>query len=409
MKRSMTVSRRDLIAAAGAAATAVVGSSIVGAPRASAGGASPSAGAVIGGAPVLVVVQLGGGNDALNTLVPDVGLYNDLRPRLKLDFAACVPVPGFDGYRLHPAMAPLAPMLEAGRFAIAAGLGMPGQDRSHFRAFDYWWSANGTSPVQTGWLGRWLAATGGAAPSPLRAVALRSGAVAFRHASVPTIAITNPSRFKGATPKGGKAAELRTAWASGAKGVSGLAGQLWASHQAADEAMALVSSVAGKLPAGTNFNTTTGQLAFAAELIATEPKVQVIQVAAASSLDTHANQLGPHATIWGDIATGLAGMYEQLAASGHDRRVLTVTVSEFGRRVQENASLGCDHGKAGVHFACGPMVTGGLLGGWDLTQLDQGDLPIEVDARRLYASALTWLGGPVDPVLGASYVPLPVL
>jgi len=407
----MTLSRRDLIVGAGATVAGATGLAMLGGRPASAAPVAlrhPATAPAPGLGPVLVVIQLGGGNDALNTLVPDVGLYRDLRPTLKLDFASCVPLPNSPGYGLHPAFAALAPMLAAGHVGVVAGLGMPGQDRSHFRSFDYWWSATATSPVQTGWLGRWLAATG-AAPSPMRAVALKAGAVAFRHPSAPTVTIVNPNRFKGTTPKGGKPAELRAAWAAGASGVGGLAGQLWASHQVADQAMSLVSSVLAGAPSGANFSTAAGHLSFAADLIVADPTVQLVQVPASASLDTHANQLGPHADIWADIAEGVAAMYAKLAAAGHDQRVLTITVSEFGRRVQENASQGCDHGKAGVQLAIGPMVTGGLLGGWDLASLDQGDLPIDEDARRFYATALQWLGGPVDSVLGGSFAPLPLL
>jgi uncharacterized protein (DUF1501 family) len=237
-------------------------------------------------------------------------------------------------------------------------------------------------------------------------VSLRSGSVAFRHSSVPTITIVDPRRFRPATPKGGNGTQLRAAWAGGGAGTTGLAEQLWASHRSADQAMSLVQSVLSGLPADTNFSTARGNLAVAADLIVAEPTVQVVQVPAAGSLDTHAAQLTPHANIWSDIANGITDMYARLAAAGHDGRVLTVTVSEFGRRVKENASLGCDHGKAGVQFLFGPMVAGGLVNGWDLSTLDQGDLPIDEDARRLYASALTWLGGPVDEVLGGSYAPV---
>jgi uncharacterized protein (DUF1501 family) len=404
-----TLSRRELLAAGAAAGAVGAAALTIGTKPATAAGAAQAVSPSVdpSAPPELVVVQLGGGNDALNTLVPDAGLYIDNRPNLKLDFASCVPVPGAAGYGLHPSLAPLTPML--GNLAIVAGLGMPGQDRSHFRAFDYWWSANATSPVQTGWLGRWLDATRGQGSSPLRAVSLRGGSVAFRHPNVPTITIVDPRRFKPATPKGGKGDQLRAAWAGGAPGSSGLAAQLWASHQTADQAMSAVQSVLASVPAGTAFNTAAGNMAFAAELIIANPTVRVIQVPAAGSLDTHAAQLTPHANIWSDIAGGLAAMYDRLAAAGHAGRVLTITVSEFGRRVKENASLGCDHGKAGVQFALGPMVTGGLINGWDLASLDQGDLPIVDDARRLYATALAWLGGPVDSVLGGAYAALPVV
>jgi TAT (twin-arginine translocation) pathway signal sequence len=129
---------------------------------------------------VLVVVQLSGGNDGLNTLIPVTGRYHDLRPTLGIADDKLVKFPGVSDYGLHPSFAPLQGLLDAGRVAAVASVGYPSPNRSHFVSLDNWWSATPGKVSQTGWLGRYLDATGGTANDPLRAVALGSGVPALR-------------------------------------------------------------------------------------------------------------------------------------------------------------------------------------------------------------------------------------
>lgn len=360
------------------------------------------------GAPrVLVVVQLGGGNDALDTLVPLDGRYHDLRPTLALADESLVALPGTSAYGLHPSLASLQPLLAAGRVATLAGVGYPDPTRSHFAALDDWWSATPGRSSTTGWLGRWLDGHGGDAP--LGAVALGAGAPALVGEHVRPTVVLSPDTFRAVPPArtdlglgavgpaasdAGAAARYRAAVATAASAVDTFASLAPAS---ADEGEAAAD--AGEITAG---------LVTAARLIGAEPSVRVVQVAV-NGFDTHANQRDDHDRLLADLAGGVAAFFASLAATGDDGRVVLMTVSEFGRRAAENGSGGTDHGKAGVQFVVGPSVTGGLHGALDLAALDDGDLPMRIDVRSVYADVLGWLGGPVDEVLGGRYEPVGVL
>ena len=127
---------------------------------------------------VLVIVELAGGNDALNTLVSADGRYRDLRPQLAIPSGELRALAATD-YALHPALAGLVPFWEAGSMAAVAGVGMPLQSRSHFKAMDTWWSAIPGEQSRTGWIGRWLDATSDGTSDPLRAIALGGGSPAL--------------------------------------------------------------------------------------------------------------------------------------------------------------------------------------------------------------------------------------
>lgn len=405
---------RTAVAPSTTTATASSGASSTSSTVADSTAPSPTSTAVAPptGAPrVLVVVQLGGGNDALDTLVPIDGRYHDLRPTLALADESLLTLPGTGAYGLHPSLAPLQPLLAAGRVATLAGVGYPDPTRSHFAALDDWWSATPGRASTTGWLGRWLDGHGGDAP--LGAVALGAGAPALVGDRVRPTVVLSPDTFRAMPPARtdlqlravgpaasdtGAAARYRAAVAAAAQAVDTFASLASASPpDDGDEADAPVD--AGEITAG---------LATAARLIGTEPGVRVVQVAV-NGFDTHADQRADHDRLLADLAGGVAEFFTSLAATGDDQRVVLMTVSEFGRRAAENGSGGTDHGKAGVQFVVGPSVTGGLYGALDLGALDDGDLPMRIDVRSVYADVLGWLGGPVDEVLGARYEPVGVL
>ncbi len=148
---------------------------------------------------------------------------------------------------------------------------------------------------------------------------------------------------------------------------------------------------------------TTALFAAAADLIDADLGTEVILINL-GGYDTHANQLNVHAGLLDDLAAGLHTLFERLAGSGNAERTLAMTFSEFGRRVGENGSAGTDHGNGGVAFLIGPAVRGSqVVGEVDLTDLDRGDVPMDLDARSLYANALDWLGGPSEEVLGGEW------
>ena len=166
---------------------------------------------------VLVVVQLGGGNDGLNTLVPVDGRYHDARPTLGLADDTLLPFPGTTAYGLHPALKPLAPLLAAGRVAAIEGVGYQHPDRSHFAALDAWWTATPGQASTTGWLGRYLDLTAGRG-TRRRCGRWPSGAAARRwppSAAGPT-AVYAPAAFRLAVPRGVDDDALLAAWRASA-------------------------------------------------------------------------------------------------------------------------------------------------------------------------------------------------
>lgn len=375
--------------------------------------AGTTAGKAAGPGRILVVVQEGGGNDGLNTVVPITGRYHDLRPTLGLEDSTLVALQGQSGYGLHPSLKPLAPLWAAKQLAIVQGVGFPSNSRSHFQALDSWWSATPGKASTTGWLGRWLDATSSGS-DPLRAVSIGGGNPALRATRALSTAITDPAGFALATPPGVRADALTAAFLRCASPVEG--GGLRAAAQravstsvgvmerldGADLDRALPSAPAdpgtGEYVAG---DVTTG-LQVAANLIAADLGTQLI-VVNAGGFDTHANQANTHKALLADVAGGIARFQQAITKSGHASRVLLMTTSEFGRRARENGS-GTDHGNGGSHFVVGGGVKGSLVGSPNLAKLDpQGDVAASIDVRSLYAVGLTWLGGPVGTVLGRSY------
>jgi uncharacterized protein (DUF1501 family) len=144
----------------------------------------------------------------------------------------------------------------------------------------------------------------------------------------------------------------------------------------------------------------TSLLETAAELINMNLDTRVI-VVSIPGFDTHSDQLGRHQNLLEDFVTGVSNFWNRIESNGHADRVLLMSTSEFGRRVAENGSSGTDHGAASVQFLIGSGK--GLYGDFDLRNLVNGDLPITVDTRSTYATALDWLGGPTDEILGNSY------
>lgn len=420
------LSRRKFLGLTGAAAGGLVAGGLawramvddsVNSAVEGAGTTTPSA----SGNRVLVVLQLAGGNDGLNALVPVDGRYHDARPSLAVADADLVALAGTTSYGLAPALAPLASHWAAGRLVAVDGVGFPDQTRSHFRAMDTWWSATPGTQSATGWLGRWLDATG-ATPDPLRAIALGAGSPALvGERSVATV-VLDPAGFALAAPKGADADRITKAFLATS---APLAGDPWlaAAQQAVPETTDAVDRLAGAIAAasanpgsgtGVTSSTTrrqagagtgdtfTALLDVAAGVVDLHLGTQVIMVTV-SGFDTHTDQATRQPELLTDLATGLDRFLGRVQQQGRGDEVLVLTTSEFGRRVGENGS-GTDHGNGGVLFLAGAGVQGGrVVGAADLEHLVDGDVPSTLDARSAYAAALDWLGGPTDDVLGGSF------
>jgi len=379
-----------------------------------------AAGAAKEGERVLVVVQLLGGNDGLNTVVPHgIDGYNRARRFLRLPASQIQKITPEIG--LHPAMSAMARLAEKGKLAIVQGVGYPNPDRSHFRSMEIWETAkleNDAKSLETGWLGRALDAQGrkvGADPLGLH-VGARTLPLALRtkKTEVPSLEslesyqlkITGTDQERKTTRKAlSQLAQVER------RSEDPLLGFIRQTTLSAYESSDRIEQLAKK-PAGTTKYPNFG-LARRLELIARIIKAGFgtrIFYTSLDGFDTHANQLGSHAALLTELSDSIGAFHEDLTAAGQADRVALLTFSEFGRRVQENASQGTDHGAAAPVFVAGPLAKAGLIGAHpSLDDLDDGDLKFHTDFRRVYAAVLgDWLGCKPEPVVGNGFDPLPI-
>ncbi len=365
---------------------------------------------LVSGDRILVMVELAGGNDALNTLPPLGGPYQALRPSLALTDDEMVDA-GLGDYALHGSLATLLPLVEQERLAFLAGIGFDDPDRSHFVSIDRWHRAD-RMEAPMGWLGRWLDQLADDLPS-LGATTLGGGGRILLGAERRGTVINTPESFAFPTALDPDALAA-LAVPSGDDPLVTAAQRAYATSIAASAEFAEVAAAARAestddgtrgVPGGGAFST---GLAVAGELIAADAGTRVITITG-GGFDTHSGQKAVHAGLLGDLASGLAGFWERMDAEGLADRVLLATHSEFGRRVAENGSDGCDHGAAGLSLLMGPSVSSGVHGALDTTDLVQGDLRPVIDPRTLFTACLDWLGADVESVLGSRYDQVPLL
>ena len=353
---------------------------------------------------VLVVVQMLGGNDALNTLVPSDGRYRDARPTLAIPESDLLSLSGTADFALHPGLAPLLPHWESGTMAAAAGVAFGDQTRSHFESRDVWWRATG-DPGAAGWLARWMdAAAIDTLDEPMEAIALGVGPRALAGSSAS--AVDNPADFQLEAPSGLSAAQFEKFLLDVSLGtadesdiLSAARGSLPATLSVQKILEDLADDSAGDAYLDRNEPALAIQMRTAAALIGSRPGLRVVTVGI-DGFDTHADQLSRQADLLAGTATAISDFWAALSPSDQ-ARTLVMTTSEFGRRVAENGSGGTDHGNSGTQLLLGGGVNGGqIAGGYDFGGLIDGDLPTAVPGVDLFADALRWLGGPVHEVLG---------
>jgi uncharacterized protein (DUF1501 family) len=373
-----------------------------------AGGAAPlpSFGATGDPDNVLVVIQMGGGNDGLNTVVPYTDdNYRRYRPGIAIAPAQVLKLNDRIGF--NPALKGLDELYKAGKVAVVQGVGYPNPNRSHFEATQIWETASPDRPQQYGWLGRYLDRrfpVGSKTPSLFEAVSLGDAlpaALVASHVEVPAIVLGafgyNAGRDLAVKQSAGVLYD-------GAK--AGQSPYLAMIAQTARDAYHGGDLLRAQTAAFTNLaaypaNGFAQQLALAAKLIGSSAGSKIVFVSI-GSFDTHAGQRAQQDRLLGYMGDGLLAFYADLAAHGLDRKVMTLTFSEFGRRVSQNASSGTDHGTAMPLFVIGGGVKGGIYGDHpSLTDLDHGDL---TDFRSVYATVIErWLGRDPGPVLGGAY------
>jgi uncharacterized protein (DUF1501 family) len=363
---------------------------------------------------VLVVINLQGGNDGLNTVVPHgMPSYYRYRPTLGIPAGDVLQIDKNVGF--NPVMTSLKGLYDAGSVAVVQGAGYPSPDHSHFRSTEIWQTAVPDRYETTGWVGRYLDNAGLPKDNLFNGVALAPvlpELMVARRVDVPAIAA-----LAGFGLSSDRNASQRGAFASMDKSGSMPFSSPYLSTVATIEDHAqrgseeLPKLIAGYKTDASYPATPLGRsLALAAQIVGSRLGTRVIYVQH-GSFDTHAAQKGTQDRLLREFSDGVKAFYDDLASHGNDKRVLTMTFSEFGRRVAENASRGTDHGEAAPMFLIGGGLRGGLYGQQpSLDTLDNGDATFNVDFRSVYATVIEkWFARPTADVIAGSFPIMPIL
>ena len=377
---------------------------------------------------ILVVVQLAGGNDGLNTVIPWVDdAYHSARPSLAFKRDTVLKINDHIG--LHPQLAGMKALYDEGALSIIQGVGYPHPNRSHFRSMDIWNTAQPESEITgDGWLGRALDNSAARFAGKVPALALGMDnlplALVAPRTNVPSIRSIDDYQLRFGdvpAPDNQLRHSLARKLADGAKERWGEAAAEPTSSDlsfirqtlgtAIDSAARLKEVAASYQPASPYPQTAlAANLKAVAQLIAGELGTRIFFVSL-GGFDTHARQAGSHAALLAELSGAVTAFFKDLRAHGLADRVLLATYSEFGRRLRENGSLGTDHGAGSQMFIVSGATKAGVFGDHpSLTDLDDGDLKHATDFRSVYATLLDrWLRIPSEPVLGGKFAPVDFL
>lgn len=373
---------------------------------------------------ILVVVQLAGGNDGLNTVVPfENGEYYRSRPGIAIPKDQVLRLTSKADVGLHPSLRGLNEMYDEGMLTVVQGVGYPNPNRSHFTSMDIWHTAD-TDAIGDGWLGRYFDNQCSGTPdgcSGHAGIAIgRSAPLAMEGRSYKPIAFETPDLFRWTGldlhPSMEKPyedilqTELDPAIEAGNPNAAFLMRTAMDAQIASERIRRAVDSQPLVQYPRTNL---ARQLAMVASMIRAGLETRVYYVTL-GGFDTHAGQggvNGGHARLLQQFGDAVRAFYEDLKRQENHERVLTMTFSEFGRRVGQNGSSGTDHGTAAPMFLFGPAARAGIHGKHpSLRDLDNGDLKFHTDFRRVYSTVLDgWLGSESEKVLGGRFKSLPIL
>ena len=347
---------------------------------------------------LLVLIELKGANDGLNTVIPYANpLYAQLRPRIAIPRDQVLQLT--DQESLHPALQPLMALWQTKELAIVQGLGYPNPNLSHFRSIEIWDTASKSEEyLDAGWLARVFAQT--PAPRQFAADGVVVGSSDMGPLSGPgvrTIALADTAQFLRNAKLAKPGSDERNA--------------------ALKHILAVENEIihaATKLNTNRVFNTEfprTGfgnQIRTAAQLVASNAGMATIRLTL-SGFDTHAAQPGTQANLLKELAEGISALKSALLELNRWDSTLVMTYAEFGRRPKENQSGGTDHGTANAHFVTGGKVLGGVYGqAPELNRLDgNGNLPFAVDFRSMYATVIDkWWGLDSSKILHGKFASL---
>lgn len=364
---------------------------------------------------ILVVVELNGGNDGVNTIVPFKDPdYAKLRPNLKLPTDQLKKIN--DSLGMHPSMDGLSKLLEEQSLCIVQGVGYPNPDQSHFRSMDIWQAGSLAADSPEGWLGRALKKLPNPPAFHLSGENERSPlALTGAPIRAPSIGSLEDFQLKMIAASGADKKQQR-AVIEGAVVANSKQNSLLDFVQRT--AMNTYDSSRRLQEIGKNYepkspypqSALANHLKLAAQLIDADLGARIFYVSI-GGFDTHANQLASHANLLQQVSGAMTAFYKDLSARGHKDRILMMTFSEFGRRAYENGSRGTDHGAAAPMLLVGGKVKAGVIGEHPgLVGLKDGNLKHGVDFRQVYAAILDkWLGAPSKDVLGEVFQPADIL
>jgi uncharacterized protein (DUF1501 family) len=364
--------------------------------------------------PVLVVLQLSGGNDAVNTVIPyGYPLYYDNRPNVRIQADQVLAINDYIGF--NPAMTPLKRLYDEGKVAVIQGIGYPKPSRSHFRAMDIWHTCEPDKVGDEGWLGRAIRDLDPNKENVLTAVNFGRGLPrALVAPGVPVASVGNLESYGVLT--GIESEDQRT--------------------KALDVFARVYSPMIGQGPVLDYFASTGLDALKGADILSTAPEkysstveyggdavaqymrniaqthladlgTRVLYTTAPyNSFDTHAGELVNHTRLWTETSRAIVDFYDDLKEHNASDNVLLLVFTEFGRRVHDNGS-GTDHGAGGVSFVIGDAVKGGLYAEYpslEPNKLLEGDLYFNNDFRGLYATLLErWLGLDSKPIVNGNF------
>jgi uncharacterized protein (DUF1501 family) len=370
---------------------------------------------------ILVVIQLGGGNDGLNTVAPiENDAYHRARPQLALRPQDALML-GRDGtasgLALHPSLTGLKDLYDDGQVGVLLGVGYPNPNRSHFKSMDIWHTAD-RSGTGRGWLGRYFDNTCEGAPDPDAAIAIgREAPLALHGKKTSAVTFENADMFRWRGKDYGEPlAEAydefnrRPSPPADVDTDSNLAFLMRTSLDAQLSSEQINAAVKRETRNPYPNSKLGRDLRLVAQMISAGLSTKVYYVDL-GGFDTHAGQAGTHARLLQTLGDAVRAFQKDLTARGESERVLTMTFSEFGRRVGQNGSGGTDHGTAAPMFVIGDQVRAGVWGAHpSLTDLDNGDLIYTVDFRSVYAGVLEdWFRIKSQPILQGTYRPAQVV
>jgi uncharacterized protein (DUF1501 family) len=389
---------------------------------------------------ILVVLQMAGGNDGLNMVVPYADdAYHVARPQLRLAVDQVLKIENH--IALNPKLTGVKSLYDEGHLAIVQGVGYPNPNRSHFRSTEIWQTASDADrTLSEGWLGRYFDnCCSGADPTVGVAIGEETPqAFAAKNPTGVTFSRPEQFRFRPSEPGNGQMSaeeilfrqlneagagdEGGTAASNAGGSIGEIAGKTKNDLSTLDflQRTALDAQLSSDkvLAIARKYKSTVpypqGQLAASLNIISRMIAGGLptrVYYASQGGFDTHAGQINTHERLMGEFNDALSAFVADLKQQGNFQRVLIMTFSEFGRRVQENANNGTDHGAAAPMFVLGGAVKAGLFGKYpSLTDLDHGDLKFNTDFRSVYGTVLDrWLKAPSQTVLGRKFPALGIV